>query len=450
MKKPNIVFYFSDQQRADTLGCYGQELPISPIADRLAKEGVRFDLAFTPQPVCGPCRSVFQSGLYPTTTGCYINNKMLPLETDTVAKILERNGYETAYVGKWHLATEGELEKPGKINHQTVAVPMEYRGGYTGFWRAADCLELTSHGYGGYIFDEDNNKIDFEGYRTDCITDFALEFLDNYHNEEPFFLTVSHIEPHHQNDANHYQGPKGSAQRFANYKVPGDLAAFEDGDWKEEFPDYLGGCNAIDVNLGRIIDKLIEKGLYEDTIIIFTSDHGSHFRTRNKDRHFNGFDDYKRTCHDSALRVPLIIRGGAFLGGKVVEQLVSTASIPRTILSAAGVTVPEAYVGEDLALVADGLADRKNEVFAQISESRVGRVIRTEKYKYAVCAPDKNGGLYKDSDVYVDDFLYDLTVDPYELDNLVEDSAYAEIKEQLREELLSWIESVEGYRPAIR
>lgn len=450
MKKPNIVFYFSDQQRADTLGCYGQELPISPIADRLAKEGVRFDLAFTPQPVCGPCRSVFQSGLYPTTTGCYINNKMLPLETDTVAKILERNGYETAYVGKWHLATEGELEKPGKINHQTVAVPMEYRGGYTGFWRAADCLELTSHGYGGYIFDEDNNKIDFEGYRTDCITDFALEFLDNYRKEEPFFLTVSHIEPHHQNDANHYQGPKGSAQRFANYKVPGDLAAFEDGDWKEEFPDYLGGCNAIDVNLGRIIDKLTEKGLYEDTIIIFTSDHGSHFRTRNKDRHFNGFDDYKRTCHDSALRVPLIIRGGAFLGGKIVEQLVSTASIPRTILSAASVTVPEAYVGEDLALVADGHADRKNEVFAQISESRVGRVIRTEKYKYAVCAPDKNGGLYKDSDVYVDDFLYDLTVDPYELDNLVEDSAYAEIKEQLRDELLSWIESVEGYRPAIR
>ncbi|MDY4610508.1 MAG: sulfatase-like hydrolase/transferase [Sphaerochaetaceae bacterium] len=450
MKKPNIVFYFSDQQRADTLGCYGQELPISPIADRLAKEGVRFDLAFTPQPVCGPCRSVFQSGLYPTTTGCYINNKMLPLETDTVAKILERNGYETAYVGKWHLATEGELEKPGKINHQTVAVPMEYRGGYTGFWRAADCLELTSHGYGGYIFDENNNKIDFEGYRTDCITDFALEFLDNYRKEEPFFLTVSHIEPHHQNDANHYQGPKGSAQRFANYKVPGDLAAFEDGDWKEEFPDYLGGCNAIDVNLGRIIDKLTEKGLYEDTIIIFTSDHGSHFRTRNKDRHFNGFDDYKRTCHDSALRVPLIIRGGAFLGGKIVEQLVSTASIPRTILSAASVTVPETYVGEDLALVADGHADRKNEVFAQISESRVGRVIRTEKYKYAVCAPDKNGGLYKDSDVYVDDFLYDLTVDPYELDNLVEDSAYAEIKEQLRDELLSWIESVEGYRPAIR
>ncbi len=82
------------------------------------------------------------------------------------------------------------------------------RGGYTGFWRASDLLEFTSHGYDGYVFDENMNKIDFKGYRVDCITDFGLEYIDQQNGENPFFMTISHIEPHHQNDRKHYQGPK--------------------------------------------------------------------------------------------------------------------------------------------------------------------------------------------------------------------------------------------------
>lgn len=439
MPQPNIIFYFSDQQRFDTCGCYGQSLPITPNLDRMADEGVRFDLAFSPQPVCGPCRSIFQTGLYPTETGCFRNNIALPANVKTLANYLTEAGYETAYIGKWHLASTGGLEEKPAIDYHTKPIPRELRGGYEGFWRAADVLEFTSNGYGGYVYDEDMNRCDFSGYRADCITDYALEFIDGYTGSKPFFMTVSHIEPHHQNDSNHYQGPIGSKEKFRTYPVPGDLAALE-GDFRQEYPDYLGACESIDENLGRLIESLKKKGIYEDTIIIFSSDHGSHFRTRNRDGHLNGYDDYKRTCHDAALRIPLVVRGGSFLGGTVVEELVSTASLPKTILSMAGIDVGSAMIGEDLAdVLAKKETDRANEIFAQISESRIGRCIRTPHFKYAVYAPGKNGGIEQDSDVYVDDFLYDLDSDPFELNNLIHDKAYTRDKLQLRERLLHWI-----------
>ena len=99
-QRPNILFYFTDQQRADTCGCYGQELPVTPNLDALADEGTRFEWAFTAQPVCGPSRALFQSGRYPTETGCYKNDVMLPHNIRTLANYLEDAGYETAYVGK--------------------------------------------------------------------------------------------------------------------------------------------------------------------------------------------------------------------------------------------------------------------------------------------------------------------------------------------------------------
>lgn len=445
MKRPNIIFYFSDQQRADTLGCYGQKFDISPNADLLAAEGVKFEYAFTAQPVCGPARAIFQTGLYPTSINCYRNNKILPPDCNTIAKEMEKAGYDNAYVGKWHLASDGEIDGESYIDNKTKPVPIEYRGGYSGFWRASDVLEFTSDSYHGYIYDENNNRITFNGqYRTDFITDQALEFIDKHDLSKPFFLTVSHIEPHHQNNANHYQGPIGSKDRYKDFDPPLDLKLAGTGDWKEEYPDYLGGCSAIDRNLGRIITLLKKKKIYDDTIIIFTSDHGSHFRTRNNDKNKNGYDDYKRTCHDAALRVPLIIKGGVFKGGLVINDLVSTASIPKTIMSLAGISDTSCFIGENLAdIVSCPDPDRDNAIFAQISESRVGRVIRTNDYKYAVVAPGLNGNTNMNSHTYIDDFLYNLNNDPYEQNNLINDPGYETVKEKLRKRLSKMIKEYE-------
>lgn len=181
------------------------------------------------------------------------------------------------------------------------------------------------------------------------------------------------------------------------------------------------------------------------------SDHGSHFKTRNRDEHLNGMGDYKRSMHDACLRVPFVIAGGPFKGKGDFRDIVSTASLPKTILGLAGVKVGDAMIGEDLADVVEGKCpDRRNEAFAQISESRVGRAIRTPDYAYSVYAPGLNGCTAADSPAYADDFLYDLKKDPFELNNLVADPAYAEVKQQLRQKLLQWIGEAEGKTPEIR
>ena len=421
-KQPNILFFFTDQQRWDTCGCYGQELPITPNLDRMAAEGVKFEKAFTCQPVCGPARACIQTGKYAAEVGVHTNNRLLPLDEPTIAKWLSAGGYEVGYIGKWHLASCGPGDGPD--NFRTRPVPPERRGGYKDYWLASDTLEFTSHSYDGYMFDGDMNRRDFpEGrYRVDALGDWTLEYLDSRTLEKPFFLFLSFIEPHHQNDHNRYEGPNGSKERWANYDVPGDLTGTE-GDWHENLPDYLGCCHSLDENLGRVRAKLDELGIADDTLIIFTSDHGSHFRTRN--------GEYKRSCHDSCVRIPMVISGPGFTGGQVVDELASLIDLPPTIMAAGGLEVPASMRGGALQGVVDGTATGwPEEVFLQISESHCGRAIRTDRWKYSVRAPEKKGS-DPDSDVYVEDYLYDLDSDPHERNNLVSDPAYREIRSEL-------------------
>ena len=324
MSKPNILFIFSDQQRWDTCGCYGQPLDITPNLDRMAREGVRFEQAFTCQPVCGPARASLQTGRYPTEVGCHTNHRMLPLDEKTIAHHFAENGYEVGYIGKWHLASTGPIGGPDDF--RVKPVPPERRGGYVDYWLASDTLEFTSHSYDGHMFDGNMQQRDFpEGrYRVDAHTDWVLEYLQTRTGEKPFFLFVSYIEPHHQNDHNHYEGPHGSKERFKDFATPGDLVGTE-GDWRAEYPDYLGCIHSLDENLGRIRAELERLGLAENTLVIYTSDHGSHFRTRNP--------EYKRSCHDGCIRIPMIACGPGFSGGKVIDDLVSLIDLPPTILA---------------------------------------------------------------------------------------------------------------------
>jgi len=132
--KKNMVFYFSDQQHWDTVGAYGQKLDVTPNLDALAKTGTVFANAFTCQPVCGPARACLQSGKYATETGCYRNDIALPTDIKPLAGYFSENGYETAYIGKWHLTSDA-----GKgFDHRITAVPEELRGGYRDYWMAAE------------------------------------------------------------------------------------------------------------------------------------------------------------------------------------------------------------------------------------------------------------------------------------------------------------------------
>lgn len=421
MQKPNILFLFSDQQRWDTCGCYGQPLEVTPHIDRLAAEGVRFENAFTCQPVCGPARACLQTGQYATEVGCHTNHRMLPLQARTIAHHLSRQGYETGYIGKWHLASCGP--EGGADDFRTRPVPPERRGGY-GYWLASDVLEFTSHSYDGYMFDAEGNRRYFPAgrYRADAQTDWVVEYLITRRSGQPFFLFVSYLEPHHQNDHGHYEGPKGARDQFRNFVAPGDLVD-AGGNWRVEYPDYLGCIRNLDENVGRIRATLQALGLGENTLLIYTSDHGSHFCTRNS--------EYKRACHDGCIRIPLIIHGPGFKGGKCQREMTSLIDLPPTLMTAAGLAPPAAMRGHPLQrLVSGQTSGWPEEIFLQISESQCGRAIRTRKWKYSVRAPQKSGR-DPSSAVYVEDFLYDLEADPHERNNLVADPAYREIRQKL-------------------
>lgn len=421
-ERPNIIFYFSDQQRWDTMGCYGQKLPVTPNLDKMAEEGALFENAYTCQPVCGPARACLQTGRYATETGCYRNNIALPQGIPTLAQSFNEAGYDTAYVGKWHLASDSEHRLAKK------PTPPERRGGYKDYWMASDVLEFTSHGYNGYVFDKDGKKVRFRGYRTDSINGYALDYLKNRNSENPFFLFVSHIEPHHQNDRMRFESPRFTRREFKDYEIPGDLQG-TGGDWRLFYPNYLSCCNRIDKNFGELVKLLKEQGIYDNTIIFYTSDHGCHFKTRN--------GEYKRSCHDGSIHIPLIVTGGAFKGRGHVSEMVSLLDLPVTMLDCAGIKRPEGFKGDSLLNLANGSAeDWKDHVFLQISESQVGRAVRTEKWKYSVKAPDKNGWDDSFSDVYYDDFLYDLENDLYERNNLIYDEKYNDVKADLRRMLL--------------
>ncbi len=422
--QPNIVFFFTDQQRWDTCGCYGQPLEVTPNLDRLAREGVRFANAFTCQPVCGPARACLQTGKYAAEVKVETNHRLLPLDERTIAHGLTAAGYEAGYIGKWHLASCGPRDGPDDF--RTRAVPPERRGGYRDYWLASDTLEFTSHGYDGHMFDADMKRREFaEGrYRVDAETDWVLEYLRTRSREQPFFLFVSYIEPHHQNDHGHYEGPHGSKERFRDFVAPGDLVD-TGGNWREEYPDYLGCIHSLDENLGRIRDELDKLGLAGNTLIFYTSDHGSHFCTRNA--------EYKRSCHDGCIRIPMLACGPGFNGGKVVDELVSLIDLPPSILAAAGVEPFATMRGRPLqGLVEGNVQDWPQEVFLQISESQCGRAIRSKKWKYSVRAPDK-GGQDPDSEVYAEDFLYDLEADPHERNNLVKSAEHVEVRARLAE-----------------
>lgn len=430
MKRKNIIFYFSDQQRWDTVN---EEL--TPNLCELASEGVNFENNFTCQPVCGPARACLQTGLYATQCGCYCNAISLPNDIIPLAHYFNESGYETAYIGKWHLASDRILG----TNYEKKAVPKEKQGEYQ-YWRAADVLEFTSHGYDGYIFDGDGNQLNFKGYRADCINDYALEFLDNRNDDKPFFMFISQLEPHHQNDHHCYEGFKETVGNYKDYPIPDDLS-FLKGDYREMYPDYLSAINRLDYNVGRLVSKLKELGIYDDTIIIYTSDHGSHFKTRNA--------EYKRSCHESSTHTPLIIKGGGFEGGKTEKRLSSLIDIPPTLLSLAGIPIPESYMGVDLTAQIDNPENKRDCVFIQISEASNSRAIRTDRFKYSVrdCAP--SGYIHHSSKVYWEDYLYDLKKDPNETHNLVKDSRYRHVRQELKYLLLKQMELAGEEAPVI-
>lgn len=441
--RPNVVVLMSDQQRWDCSGLHGNPLDLMPHFDRLARAGTHVTHSFTCQPVCGPARSSLQLGRYPTNTGVWKNGPTPDRELPSLAGSFNDAGYNTGYVGKWHLYDFGNGD-PGPV-------PREARLGYD-HWLASNILEFTSDAYRTRLYDEENRPVDLYGYRVDACVDAAMRQIVRLAQEEgPFFSFISLLEPHHQNSRDDYPAPAGGREPYEGRWMPPDLAALSGpgsgSNAHSQIAGYYGMVNRIDHALGRLHDLLVSLGIAENTILLFTSDHGCHFKTRNS--------EYKRSLHEASIRVPTMFSGGPFAGGGAPAALISHLDLPATLLDACGIPVPDTFEGRSILPL---LSDREaaawpEEVYIQISEAEIGRAIRTTRWKYGVRAPGsfESPAAFErpGSDVMQESFLYDLHSDPHELENLIDLASHRDLAAGLRRRLLTRLEAAGETVPEI-
>jgi len=432
---PNVLLVISDQFRADNLGCMGANpMDLTPNLDGLARRGVLFRRAMASHPVCAPARATLFTGQYEEKHGVWHNGPGLDTNATTLATVLRGRGYSANYVGKWHLS-------PGGDNSAGPVAP-EHRGGFLDLWEAANTLEHTSHAYEGSLYDAAGKAMPFSGvYRDQFLTQRGVDFLRN-RAKPPFLLVMSYLNTHHQNDSDLYVPPKELAGKYKDFFVPQDLRPLP-GSWPSQLSDYYGCVASIDNSVGTLVGALRRQGFLDNTIVMFTSDHGCHFKTRNT--------EYKRSPHDSSIHVPLILAGPRFSGGREVSELVSHVDMTPSLLEACGAPVPPTMQGRSFLPLAEGRRDGwRDEVYIHMSEFMTGRILRTPRWTYAVAAPKRPGWRgAPEADLYAEYMMYDNAADPWQHTNVAGYAETAAASKELRARLLARIAEAGGKAPSI-
>ena len=428
-KRPNVLFILCDDIRWNALSCAGHPSLKTPNIDRLASEGVRFANMFCTTSLCSPSRASILTGLYAHGHGVRDNFTELPSNLTHWPQRLREEGYETAYLGKWHMGEDNDMP----------------RWGFDWF--------VTHKGQGKYFDTEWNfggkKREVVKGYYTTVITDMALDWLKKDHSGKPWALCVGHKAPH-----SFYTPEEKYAHTFDSVRVPYPQTAFELGDkpawmkerlytwhgiygplfeWRKKFPDdspegvkdfenmvhgYWGTILSVDDSIARLVAFLKERGELDNTILVFMGDNGL-----LEGEH--GMVD-KRTAHEASLRIPLIVRYPALASGKVIAQQVLTEDVAPSLLDLCGAKPLENIHGKSWAkLVRKGDdAWRKAWFYEYNYEKQFPytpnvRAVRTDEWKY-IRYPHGDGS----PDKHMAE-LYNVKLDPEERHNLIADPQYA-------------------------
>jgi arylsulfatase A-like enzyme len=414
--RPNILIILPDQMRGSAMGCMGNPDVQTPHIDRLAREGVLFRRTYANVPVCCPARAILMTGTYPQINGMVANDLRLRESEVTLAEILRDAGYRTGFVGKWHL--DGGPRDPGFVP------PGPRRQGFE-FWAAYECHH--QHFLPSY-FRDTPEIIRIPRFEPEVSCDFAVEFLKAQPDGKPFFLAVEMGPPHDPYGApEEYMkkyDPDGLTMR-KNWRPdsevrPGNPAGmYVPTGGKLEVAAYYAAITAVDDQVGRLLRTLREIGQDDNTLILFTSDHGDMLGSHGMRR--------KRKPHEESAGVPGILRWPAKVpAGRVVDTLFSHVDMPPTLLALAGLEVPENMQGADLSVVALGQTTKGPDavllqIFVPYHPDQIDapwRGIVTDRYTYA----------RHEDGPWV---LFDNRTDPWQMTNLAREPQHAKRVEEL-------------------
>lgn len=406
-KRPNLVYVFADQWRAEATGYAGNPDVKTPHLDRLAAESINLRNAVSGCPVCSPYRASLITGQYPLRHGVFLNDLTLSNEAVSIAQAYNAAGYDTGYIGKWHLAGHG----------RSAFIPRRFRQGF-GFWKVLEC----THNYNNspYYGDEDL-RLTWDGYDAIAQTHEAQRYIRDHATGRPFALFLSWGPPH----APYHTAPEKYRAMFdpETLSVRANVPEEYRDRTKKVLAGYYAHIAAIDECIGQLLDTIQEAHIDENTIFVFTSDHGDMLYS-------HGFQK-KQQPWDESIRVPFLIRYPKRFGGhgRVLDMPINTPDIMPTLLGLCGIEVPETVEGTDFSSVLTGEKTPPNSPalitcpspFGQWNRDKGGREyrgLRTDRYTYV---RDLNGPW----------LLFDNETDPCQLTNLCNKAEYAAIRERL-------------------
>jgi arylsulfatase A-like enzyme len=459
--RPNILFIFTDDHAYQSISAYGSKINVTPNIDRIAEQGMLFNRCYVPNSICGPCRAVIQTGKYSHQNGFLVNGNAFDGHQQTFPKLLQKVGYETAVIGKWHL---GKHMPPQGYDYSEVLI-----------------------GQGPYYnppMRKNGKFVKHTGYTTDIITDLALDWLKDRDEKKPFMLMYQHKAPHR----NWQPGPKhltmfddvtipepdtlfddysgrGTPAKTQDMSIaktmtgndlklvtPGNLTpkqlatwnaayepknkAFKEANltgkelvrWKYQryIKDYLRCVASVDDNIGRVMDFLKESGQADNTVVIYSSDQGFYLGE-------HGWFD-KRWMYEESLRTPLLVKWpGVTKPGSVNNDIVSPLDFAETFLDIAGASVPANMQGRSMVPVLAGKTpdDWRKSFYYHYYEFPGWHDVRRH---YGV-----TDGRYKLMRFYEPDVneweMFDLQNDPHEMQSIYDRPDVAKTQQYLLAEL---------------
>ncbi len=420
--KPNLVFVFSDQHSWDMLGCYGNEDVRTPNFDKLAAEGVRFTHCISNSPVCTPYRGILMSSQHPLDTGAMENDlRMLPGEGNYLGEVLRDAGYRMGYFGKWHLYG-GDRVRP------VAAGP--YRYGFDHEFLTNNCT-LVFDAKRAYYWDAQGRKQLYGDWEPYAQTRQAMDFIDR-HAGERFAMFLSWHPPHNWGRAHEgYAAPEDCLALYDPAKIHLRPNVEDTPRIRRMYQGHMAMISSLDRAFGWLMKKLEERGLAENTLVVFTADHGDLLMSY-------GWPYNKGRPEDGSCRVPLLMRFPGRLKPRASELLMGTFDLMPTLLGLMDLRVPKSCQGRNLAAAIVQGRDDAVESVPLFFLPMNWRGIYTRRYTYSFCTDPRAGDSAKKRR-FTFDCLYDRQQDPWEMKNLFGSAEAEGVQKRLEKECRSWM-----------